>query len=101
MTKLTNSLPPMISSDPIVNETKKLPSYVHQLNGGACHIVVLGNYTPPYAPHSLPLGDAKSGKSSFLNYLLGNEILTSKVEHCTSTITEVHYGEEFKVNVCR
>jgi len=43
------------------------------------------------------LGDLKVGKSSFLNFLLGDEILASKVEHCTSTITEVSYGEKIRV----
>lgn len=41
------------------------------------------------------VGEAKSGKSTFINAYLGIEILPMDVEQCTSAIIEIRYGEEF------
>jgi ribosome biogenesis GTPase A len=82
--QLMDALPPeLISESSRMSEMSKFPTYVQNLNERGCHVVVLG--------------DAKVGKSSFLNYLLGEEILAAKAEACTSTITEIHYGEEDKI----
>lgn len=40
------------------------------------------------------VGEAKSGKSTFINAYLGIEILPVDVEQCTSAIIEIRYGEE-------
>ncbi|WP_432631554.1 dynamin family protein [Brachyspira sp.] len=43
------------------------------------------------------LGEAKSGKSTFINAYLGKEILPMDVRQCTSAIIKIHYGDEFKL----
>lgn len=40
-------------------------------------------------------GEAKSGKSTFINAYLGEEILPMDVKQCTSSIVEIRYGEKF------
>ena len=40
-------------------------------------------------------GEAKSGKSTFINAFLGQEILPMDVKQCTSAIVEIKYGESF------
>jgi len=41
------------------------------------------------------VGEAKSGKSTFINAYLGEEILPMDVKQCTSAIVEIRYGERF------
>lgn len=41
------------------------------------------------------VGEAKSGKSTFINAYLGEEILPMDVKQCTSSIVEIRYGERF------
>ena len=41
------------------------------------------------------VGEAKSGKSTFINAYLGKEILPMDVKQCTSAIVEIRYGEKF------
>lgn len=46
-------------------------------------------------------GEAKSGKSTFINAYLGIEILPMDVKQCTSSIVEIKYGEQFRlVSTC-
>ena len=40
-------------------------------------------------------GEAKSGKSTFINAYLGTEILPMDVLQCTSAVVEIAYGKEF------
>lgn len=40
-------------------------------------------------------GEAKSGKSTFINAYLGTEILPMDVRQCTSAVVEIAYGNEF------
>lgn len=40
-------------------------------------------------------GEAKSGKSTFINAYLGTEILPMDVRQCTSSVVEIKYGKEF------
>ena len=47
----------------------------------------------------LVLGDMKRGKSTFLNALLGENLLPSDVNPCTAVLTVLRYGEEKKVTV--
>lgn len=47
----------------------------------------------------LVLGDMKRGKSTFLNALIGENILPSDVNPCTAILTVLRYGEEKKVTV--
>lgn len=42
-------------------------------------------------------GEAKSGKSTFINAYLGVELLPMDVKQCTSAIVTIRYGEEFSV----
>ena len=42
-------------------------------------------------------GEAKSGKSTFINAYLGTEILPMDVRQCTSSVIEIRYGEEFRL----
>lgn len=42
-------------------------------------------------------GEAKSGKSTFINAYLGVELLPMDVKQCTSSIIEVKYGEQLKL----
>ena len=42
-------------------------------------------------------GEAKSGKSTFINAYLGTEILPMDVKQCTSSVVEIRYGTEFKL----
>ena len=41
-------------------------------------------------------GEAKSGKSTFINAYLHTEILPMDVKQCTSSVVEIKYGEVFK-----
>lgn len=43
-------------------------------------------------------GEAKSGKSTFINAYLGTEILPMDVRQCTSSVVEIRYGKEFSLN---
>lgn len=43
------------------------------------------------------LGEAKSGKSTFINAYLGKEILPMDVKQCTSSIIKINYGDKFKL----
>jgi GTPase SAR1 family protein len=45
------------------------------------------------------LGDMKRGKSTFLNALIGENILPSDVNPCTALLTVLRYGQEKKVTV--
>ena len=47
----------------------------------------------------LVLGDMKRGKSTFLNALIGENILPSDVNPCTAILTILRYGLEKKVTV--
>ncbi|MCC0176048.1 dynamin family protein [Waterburya agarophytonicola K14] len=47
----------------------------------------------------LVLGDMKRGKSTFLNALIGENILPSDVNPCTAILTVLRYGEHKKVTV--
>lgn len=42
-------------------------------------------------------GEAKSGKSTFINAYLGKEILPMGVLQCTSSIVEIRYGKNFRL----
>lgn len=43
------------------------------------------------------LGEAKSGKSTFINAYLGKEVVPMDVRQCTSAIIEIKNGKEFKL----
>lgn len=43
------------------------------------------------------LGEAKSGKSTFINAYLGQEIVPMDVRQCTSSIIKIKRGKEFKL----
>ncbi|MEM7725723.1 MAG: dynamin family protein [Cyanobacteria bacterium P01_A01_bin.45] len=47
----------------------------------------------------LVLGDMKRGKSTFLNALLGENLLPSDVSPCTALLTIIRYGETQKVSI--
>lgn len=47
----------------------------------------------------LVLGDMKRGKSTFLNALMGENLLPSDVNPCTAVLTILRYGPEKKVTV--
>ncbi|NJN23973.1 MAG: dynamin, partial [Acaryochloridaceae cyanobacterium RL_2_7] len=47
----------------------------------------------------LVLGDMKRGKSTFLNALIGDNLLPSDVNPCTALLTILRYGSEHKVTV--
>jgi GTPase SAR1 family protein len=47
----------------------------------------------------LVLGDMKRGKSTFLNALIGENILPSDVNPCTAILTVLRYGNEKRVTV--
>jgi hypothetical protein len=42
-------------------------------------------------------GEAKSGKSTFINAFLGREILPMDVKQCTSAIIEIYYSDSFEL----
>ncbi|WP_410501812.1 dynamin family protein [Exiguobacterium acetylicum] len=42
-------------------------------------------------------GEAKSGKSTFINAFLGQEILPMDVKQCTSSIIEIRYGIDYSL----
>ena len=43
------------------------------------------------------LGEAKSGKSTFINAYLGQEVVPMDVRQCTSAIIKIRRGDEFKL----
>lgn len=43
------------------------------------------------------LGEAKSGKSTFINAYLGKEVVPMDARQCTSAIIKIRRGEEFKL----
>lgn len=47
----------------------------------------------------LVLGDMKRGKSTFLNALIGENLLPSDVNPCTAILTVLRYGPEKKVTI--
>ncbi|MBD2411457.1 dynamin [Nostoc calcicola FACHB-389] len=47
----------------------------------------------------LVLGDMKRGKSTFLNALIGENLLPSDVNPCTAVLTVLRYGQEKKVTI--
>ncbi|MTJ54443.1 dynamin [Anabaena sp. UHCC 0253] len=47
----------------------------------------------------LVLGDMKRGKSTFLNALIGENLLPSDVNPCTAVLTILRYGAEKKVTI--
>lgn len=47
----------------------------------------------------LVLGDMKRGKSTFLNAILGEDLLPRNVTACTALLTIIRYGERRKVTV--
>jgi replication fork clamp-binding protein CrfC len=47
----------------------------------------------------LVLGDMKRGKSTFLNALIGENLLPSDVNPCTAVLTVLRYGSEKKVTI--
>ncbi|HLP90987.1 MAG TPA: dynamin family protein [Nostocaceae cyanobacterium] len=47
----------------------------------------------------LVLGDMKRGKSTFLNALIGENLLPSDVNPCTAVLTLLRYGPEKKVTI--
>lgn len=47
----------------------------------------------------LVLGDMKRGKSTFLNALLGDNLLPRDVNPCTAVLTLLRYGEQTRVTV--
>lgn len=47
----------------------------------------------------LVLGDMKRGKSTFLNALIGENLLPSDVNPCTALLTILRYGPEKKITV--
>lgn len=46
------------------------------------------------------VGDFKRGKSTFINALLGQEIVTTNITPETVTINQIHYGSEHKIEAC-
>ena len=42
------------------------------------------------------LGEAKSGKSTFINAYLGVNLLPTGILQCTSSIIKIKYGEKIK-----
>lgn len=51
--------------------------------------------------HLMIVGEAKSGKSTFINAFLGKEILPMDVQQCTSSIIEVSHDDNFKLIATR
>lgn len=47
----------------------------------------------------LVLGDMKRGKSTFLNAILGEDLLPRNVTACTALLTIIRYGERMIVTV--
>ena len=43
------------------------------------------------------LGEAKSGKSTFINAYLGKEVVPMDVRQCTSAIIKIHRGNKFEL----
>ena len=43
------------------------------------------------------LGEAKSGKSTFINAYLGREVVPMDVRQCTSAIIKIHRGDKFEL----
>lgn len=43
------------------------------------------------------LGEAKSGKSTFINAYLGKEVVPMDVRQCTSAIIKIHKGDRFEL----
>lgn len=66
----------------IICQTNQIQQKLHQ----ECAIVVIGDF--------------KRGKSTLINALLQNPIVTTDVTPETITINEIKYGETSKINIC-
>jgi GTPase SAR1 family protein len=66
-------------------EIKRLLSEAENLRQGVFRLLVLG--------------DMKRGKSTFLNALLGQNLLPSDVSPCTALLTTIKYGAQEKVTI--
>lgn len=69
----------------MTNEREKSENIIHKLKEHAFKVLILGQF--------------KVGKSTFINALLGQEVLPAYATPCTAIINEVKYGSEKKALV--
>nr|MDQ2730769.1 dynamin family protein [Armatimonadota bacterium] len=70
---------------PLANGSHRLREAATRLEGGVFTLLVLGDF--------------KTGKSSFLNALLGMDVLPTAVTPCTAVLATIQYSEESYVKV--
>ena len=78
-------------------ESVNQPSPVERINNYLDHIKSKEINIKADKFRIIVAGEAKSGKSTFINAYLGVELLPMDVKQCTSSIVEIKYGEEFKI----
>ena len=78
-------------------ESVNQPSPVKRINNYLDHITSKEINITADKFRIIVAGEAKSGKSTFINAYLGVELLPMDVKQCTSSIVEIKYGKEFKI----
>jgi len=78
-------------------ESINQPSPVKRINNFLDLIIEKENNIKSNRFKIIVAGEAKSGKSTFINAYLGLELLPMDVKQCTSSIVEVKYGQQFKI----
>lgn len=73
------------------------PSPVERINNFLDHIREKEDNIKSNRFKIIVAGEAKSGKSTFINAYLGFELLPMDVKQCTSSIVEIKYGQQFNI----
>ncbi|BAF58801.1 hypothetical protein PTH_0620 [Pelotomaculum thermopropionicum SI] len=86
----------------VLNELEAVDFYAHQRESLhlAAYVKEVREKLRQDRFNLVVLGEFKRGKTTFLNALLGAEILPTAVVPLTSIITEIRYGEILKCKVC-
>jgi replication fork clamp-binding protein CrfC len=97
--EVSNSLDSIANILQISENESKVRSGRLELDRDIEDIIKIGTNFRQGVFRLLVLGDMKRGKSTFLNALIGENILPSDVNPCTALLTVLRYGSEKKVTI--
>ena len=87
----------------IYGQLKELERIAASYTKGRERAAMIGEYAERFASRkycAAVVGEFKRGKSSFINAMLGTEILPADVEPTTAVVTRVVYGEKKRIVIC-